>query len=554
MKQRKRYDFTQLLQGIADTFHEILRMNVYETKYTRTEIQQRMKEKQQLRNALKQCSFGDHFAKRYVKSYISDILLQKYKITNETIEQIIPFSNQKQLSCEQKFGILLYLWKQQYQADALSKLIMQYQLDRPKEKEDLIYYEITASEIDWVYQKQGKMKLTFLDQLQILTQFLYQAYRGNGVIDEIRDMNIDGISAGVSGIPETMKKTGAVELNGLPCAYDSIWIFYRGKSIHCSFLGFHSEKELIRVCKNIYRYGAQRQLTEVSGYVVNEMMDGSRVSVARPPFCENWVFFIRKFQSIRKAEMSQLLTDQNSDIPIQMIRWLIKGCQVIGITGEQGAGKTTLLMAMIAYIPLVYNLRVQELAFELHLRKLYPNRNIVTFRETNSTSGQEGLDFQKKTDGTVNILGEVASAPVANWLVQMSMVASLFTLFTHHAKTTRDLVIALRNALLMEGGFQNERIATEQVTDAIHFDIHMKKDKNGHRYIERITEIVSLREEQNAMLTGTLFETRELLSFQDGKYVFQLPPSKQALARMQQNWSEKDRVSFETQLEAWKKR
>ncbi|MDF2952673.1 MAG: cpaF1, partial [Anaerocolumna sp.] len=126
----------------------------------------------------------------------------------------------------------------------------------------------------------------------------------------------------------------------------------------------------------------------------------------------------------------------------------------------------------------------------MELQELYPNRNILSFRETPTVNGQEALDLQKKTDGTVTILGEVATAPVARWLVQLSQVASKFTVFTHHAKTTNHLVASLRNALLQEGGFTNEVIAEEQVVDTVNFDIHMAKSVDGHRYIERITEII----------------------------------------------------------------
>ena len=136
-------------------------------------------------------------------------------------------------------------------------------------------------------------------------------------------------------------------------------------------------------------------------------------------------------------------------------------------------------MAMVRHIYSTLTIRVQEMAFELHLRKLYPERNILTFCETDSISGQEGLDIQKKTDGSVNILGEVATDPVAAWLVQMSQVASLFTLFTHHAKTSRDLVYSLRNSLLKCEMFTNEKIAEQQVVSALDFDIHLARDFKG---------------------------------------------------------------------------
>ena len=51
---------------------------------------------------------------------------------------------------------------------------------------------------------------------------------------------------------------------------------------------------------------------------------------------------------------------------------------------------------------------------------------------------------------------------------------------------------ALRNNLLQTGVFTNEKIAEQQVADVVNFDIHMNKDISGHRYIERITEIIPL--------------------------------------------------------------
>ena len=70
-----------------------------------------------------------------------------------------------------------------------------------------------------------------------------------------------------------------------------------------------------------------------------------------------------------------------------------------------------MLMAMIENIYDTMNIRVQETAFELHLRKIYPYHNILSLRETDTISGQEGLDVQKKTDGGVNIIRRGCNRP-----------------------------------------------------------------------------------------------------------------------------------------------
>ena len=231
-----------------------------------------------------------------------------------------------------------------------------------------------------------------------------------------------------------------------------------------------------------------------------------------------------------------------------------------------------MLMAIIESIYETMNLRIQETAFELHLRKIYPTRNILSLRETETVSGQEGLDVQKKTDGTVNIIGEVATDPVAAWMIQAAQVASKFTLFTHHAKTFPNLVTALRNSMLRTGVFNNERTAEEQVVQVLNFDIHLVKDFRGRRYIERVTECIPVEDKNeytfdyrkqkslegkldkfmdNATMYFTKSTNKELykyvniLEYHDGAYVLTNPLSEKNIIEMRNNMDDSDVVEFD---------
>ena len=233
-------------------------------------------------------------------------------------------------------------------------------------------------------------------------------------------------------------------------------------------------------------------------------------------------------------------------------------------------------MAMIENIYETMNLRITETAFELHLRKIYPTRNILSMRETETVSGQDCLDVQKKTDGSVNIIGEVATDPVASWMIQSAQVASKFTLFTHHAKTFPDLVTALRNSMLRAGVFKDERTAEEQVVQVLNFDIHLVKDFRGRRYIERVTECIPVEEKNeytfdhrkektmegkmdkfidNATIFFTkttnreLYKYRNILEYQDGNYVLTNPISEQNIKEMRANMDESDVEGFDDFLE-----
>lgn len=501
----ERFTMDRITIYVKDTLNELIRTNLYDLGLSKEEFDRRQNKKKEIKRALKECVYGDLNSKQFVKDFIKDLLHNTYHLNDENILKVMNFSNPKSLNVEDKFDILLYIYKKRYGLDGLTKMIVDNKLDRPKfeiEDGNAESFIITKEEIEHLFKREVKLgSLNYEDRLNIIVQRIYQKYKGFSVIDEIRDMKIDGVSGGVSGLPPRfMKRTSnfqeyAKNITNSIANYDSVWIFFKGKSIHLSFLTFGSERELKRVCMNVYKYNNPGQLSESNGYKVNEMKDGSRVVVVRPNFSESWAFFIRKFDSADKKEIKDLYPNEGHDLLTETIKWLVKGCRVTAVTGAQGTGKTTLLMSIIRYIHASYTLRIQEMAFELHARKLYPNRNILSFRETNTISGQEGLDLQKKTDGTVNILGEIATDAVAAWMVQMAQVASLFTIFTHHAKTTPNLVTAIRNSLLKTGVFTNEKIAEEQVVNVINFDIHIKRDYQGFRYIERITEIVPI--EQN---------------------------------------------------------
>ncbi|MVO99290.1 ATPase, T2SS/T4P/T4SS family [Paenibacillus lutrae] len=498
----KQYSLDSMAQFIRDTFTEITAGTQSELRLSEEEYRRSRNKRLELKRALKGCAHGDLQDKIFVKRMISDLLTSVYQLNNSKIHLAIPFDTPVLLTPQDQFDILLHTFKRKYGSEGLTRLIEKHKLDTIKyviEEGSTPSYIITADEIKKIYFKEIK-SLAFEDRLEIVVQRIYQHYKGFGVIDEIRDMQIDGVSGGVSGAcsyadsQRIDRNTLSLRGNGkseLSASHDSVWVFYKGKPIHFSFLGFGSTDELRRVCQNIYKYNYPGQLSEANGYKVNDMKDGSRVVVVRPPFSESWAFFVRKFD-LPNAVLEQLIVSPNAQLPIGMIEFLVKGCRITAVTGAQGSGKTTLLMAMVKPISATFTLRVQEMAYELHLRKLYPQRNILSFRETEHITGQQGLDVQKKTDGTVHILGEVATDSVASWMIQMAQVASLFTLFTHHAKTFSNLVESLRNSLLKTGMFHNEAMAESQVVHVLHFDIHLRKQADGSRYIERITECVPL--------------------------------------------------------------
>ena len=517
----------QLIGMVDEQMRQLLKSNLQELHLAKQQIQTLQRQKQELKQMLYRCGIGDLAAKTYVKQTIREILTEKLQISEQEMEEILPIHHLQRMSGQDMFEVMLCCYKRSYGKGALTYWITEHQFDKCWSSGKEVF-EINLEQVRNAYER--GYHISHMEWLELIVQRVYADYRGLGVVDEIRDLHVDGVSGGVSEGGEEER---------------SVWIMYQGKSVYLSFLCFGSKENLQRICRTIYRHGQPGQLSRKRGYVVNEMADHARVVVARPDFCENWVFFVRKLDNLQNIELEHLFCEEQSDLAVLLLTVIVSGCQTIAITGAQGSGKTTLLMALIEHIAPNYTLRIQESAFELQLRRRYPKRNIVSFRETESISGQEGLDFQKKTDGTVSIVGEVASAAQAVLMLQLGQMASLFTLFTHHANSTRNLIWALQNNLLQVGQFSDEKAARQQVVECVRFHVHLVKNAQGRRYIDYITEIVP-RDIYKENSCG--FEERRLLCWNRGRYEWLQPISEETFRNMSIYMEEEERQAYEQQM------
>ena len=344
----KTYTIDKMREFIKRRLDEITKINLYDIGLSEAELKRRKAKKYELKRALKGCTYGDVNDKKYVKELIYDLLLKEYGVSEINISKSIPFDTPSLLSSQDKFDILLYTYKKEFGYEALAQIIKKYDLATLKyiAGEAKPCYVITSDEIDEIYEKED-LTLTFQDKLNVVVQRIYQHYKGYSSIDEIRDMNIDGVSGGVSGLPESFLSQVAqtdgdylsqISEHKVPRACDSIWIMFQGKSIRLAFLSFGKESELKRVCQNIYKYNNPGQLSDTNGYKINEMKDGSRVVVVRPSMSETWAFFVRKFD-VKRASLEQIITVPGKENAIDLLKFLVKGARIISLTGEQGCRK-----------------------------------------------------------------------------------------------------------------------------------------------------------------------------------------------------------------------
>ena len=486
---------------------------------------------QRLRYALRACVYGEGGEKDYVKHYI----MREVTALNLSVWEkacLLPLNNPERLNSAQRFRILLYCYMKQYGKDGFRILCEKWNLPGETEREDGNYFEITDEDIRQIYAEE-KIVLTNREILELICEEVYEGL-GHGIIDRLRDCRLEGISGGVAGLPEQFFRyeNGGTEGVEEKYAHDSVFVMLNGITIRLSFLSFGSEQELKRVMKALLRFEASGELSYYRPYMVNDMKDGSRVFACRPPFSETWAFFIRKFDSTAEKKPEELLVGEGAGDVIRALKYFVSAGLHIAITGPQGSGKTTLLKTLVRYISPKYNLRNEESVFELWMRKEFPQRNILTFRETESVDATEGLDAFRKTDGNCLMMGEVGSIQTAALMIELSQVSEQ-QLFTHHAMTTEKLLGYFRNALLRTGAYSDERMAQEQVAEA--FDIHVLcgKDLNGNRYVKEIAEITAVN-------GGS---ARVLYRYTEGRYESCNLPSKDLLRRMMSRIEHKERES-----------
>lgn len=194
-KDDKTYTLEKMRDYVKKRLDEITKINLYDIGLSEEELKRRKNKKYELKKALKGCTYGDVNDKKYVKELIFDLLAKEYGVTETNISKAIPFDIPSLLTAQDKFDILIYAYKKEFGYEALTEMIKKYDLAELKflEGETKPSYVITEDEISEIYEKEN-ISLSFADKLAVVVQRIYQHYKGYSSIDEVRDMNIDGVS------------------------------------------------------------------------------------------------------------------------------------------------------------------------------------------------------------------------------------------------------------------------------------------------------------------------------------------------------------------------
>lgn len=488
------YSLEYLCEKIKESINEIINMDLDVLRLNKNDLESRREVKRSLREATRVCCHGDISKKMIVTARIKKTLAGPLRITEEEINDIIPFMNFDLLTPTDQFEILMYLEKREENYDMLCSILRKTGMGQLRKDEGGYHYDIAENDLKEAFNKLIQ-PLSYDDKLNIVTQRIYQETYGLSVVDLLvmEDESVDSISGGVSGLTQENCRYKEEDIYcgdfRKPMTYDSIWVVCEGKPIHLKFLTFGSQSSIVRVCKNLSEHGRNGHFTSSEGGSKNHLVNGSRVTTFRPHNASQWAFFVRKFGSTSSFELKDLITDRGCQYPIELLKWCVHGCVNLIFSGDQNSGKTTNMRASVREIDKRQQIRTLEADFELYLNDAYYDRNILGTRPSNSLGYAKLIELLKASEAHTILFGETASLEQAKHLLDLLLAGTKRIITTGHWPTADDIISYF---VLAHGGYGNagaediERV----IARLLHIDVHHVKDNNGHRYIDRITEII----------------------------------------------------------------
>ena len=122
----KTYTLDMMMKFVKKRLDEITKVNLYDLGLSEEELKRRKNKKYELKKALKGCTYGDVNDKKYVKELISDLLEQEYGLDEVNISKAIPFDIPSLLTSQDKFDILIHMYKKEFGYEALTEMIKKY--------------------------------------------------------------------------------------------------------------------------------------------------------------------------------------------------------------------------------------------------------------------------------------------------------------------------------------------------------------------------------------------------------------------------------------------
>lgn len=226
--------------------------------------------------------------------------------------------------------------------------------------------------------------------------------------------------------------------------------------------------------------------TELAYYRVNFVHDS-----ISPSGC---TFAIRVSRPRLAIEDLSIMANENVN---SLLNVLIKAKENLIIAGKTGAGKTEIQKSLVGFIPDDQIILLMEDTMDSHLKELYPNKDILSWRTLEEATRDKKITFSDLIKAGLRnnpdwmIVAETRGSEAYDMLESALTDHSIIT--TIHAKTA--LAIPSRLIKMIGQKYQtNEVLLGKDIVDTLRFGIYVTVDSTEHGIIRYIREIVEFRD------------------------------------------------------------
>ncbi len=457
--------FIKTVQKLDEIFRDVdMYRAIYEINRKQAEVEV------QLYSQLKsKAALGEKTARSYIVNQFTKILsTHLFDFNENTINHIVNFENIHENAVQIIFEILLVAYD-------ISELIEKYELGTSVTEQQI--RDIAKLE-EHVCKERCH---TLTDKLKLIATLLYAKEYGQDCIDTLQYHNINEI-----GI----------------IAKDYIYIVYKGRKIHLTFLSFMDKSIIL----NIQKKTTQNSIVnydENNPTVITSKNNSSRITVAGydviPPGDE--LYYNERIFNLKKITLEEM-RDRYGTINDLIYKTLIlnqKGKGAHFITGaDMGVGKSTFLLAMMEKVPNQWGIGILDTQNELQARRKYPTKNILTLIESPKRSITQCFELMLKMARDVLYVGEITKAAEVAELVNASLRLNAGVGATMHSLSPYEAITNIRNLTMRTEMYTDANIAEADISRGLDIIIHLSKHPTdeGRIIVEYIVEVEHINKGQ----------------------------------------------------------
>ncbi len=297
-------------------------------------------------------------------------------------------------------------------------------------------------------------------------------------------------------LDELAKKNGITEV--IINRPDNVFVEKDGDLIHLETK--FKDEDVEAFCQDVAQIN-RKSFGPETPILDGNLLDGSRVNLIHKDYTNsNHAITIRKYlKNIKTFKDAPGIFGLSNDW-VEFLKYLVDARMNIVVSGGTGVGKTTFLNLLLQEIDPKSRVITIEDTRELQ----FNNLNTVRLEARPPSAKTQGLSIRDLLKNTLRmrpdriIVGEVRGGEVFD-LLQAMNTGHEGSMTSVHANSPGECLLRLENLYYLAGYDLPLKALRYQISSAVDYIIQIKRNKNGERVVQQVTEIAGMESEKILM-------------------------------------------------------